>query len=210
MVVMRIAATLLFALLAPLLPAQVIEFESGGLKYQTLTKGGVTIMYAHLAATVRDYVTIQVAVSNGTRQPVIIRPEDFTWNPESGPAIHPVAARIVVREMLSKARRDDVVGLVGAYENGLYGLQQLRSSTGYEARRRAALAEVESAKLKAAAAASAIAFVQMKLAPGETTDGALFFNTMARPLPPGILKVICGNQLFEFILTESTPQLKTR
>ena len=210
MVDMRLLALTTLYLLAPLLPAQVIEFESGGLKYQTLTKNGVTIMYAHLAATVRDYTTLQVAVSNGTRQPVIIRPDDFTWHPESGPAIHPVAARIVVREMLSKARRDDVVGLVGAYENGLYGLQQLRSSSGYESRRRAALAEVESAKLKAAAAASAIAFVQIKLAPGETTDGALFFNTLAKPLPPGILKVICGNQLFEFILSESTPQLKTR
>ncbi len=210
MVVMRLVAITTLFLLAPLLPAQVIEFESGGLKYQTLTKNGVTIMYAHLAATVRDYVTLQVAVSNGTRQPVIIRPEDFSWHPSSGPAITPIAARIVVRELLSKARRDDVVGLVGAYENGLYGLQQLRSSSGYESRRRAALAEVESAKLKAAAAASAIAFVQTKLVAGETTDGALFFNTAAKPLPPGILKVICGNQLFEFVLTESVPQLKTR
>ncbi|OYW10388.1 MAG: hypothetical protein B7Z53_01160 [Rhodospirillales bacterium 12-71-4] len=157
---MRVAAITTLFLLAPLLPAQVIEFESGGLKYQTLTKNGVTIMYAHLAATVRDYVTLQVAVSNGTRQPVIIRPEDFSWHPTAGPAITPIAARIVVRELLSKARRDDVVGLVGAYENGLYGLQQLRSSSGYESRRRAALAEVESAKLKAAAAASAIAFVR--------------------------------------------------
>lgn len=210
MVVMRLVAITTLLLLAPLLPAQVIEFESGGLRYQTLTKNGVTIMYAHLDATVRDYVTLQVAVSNGTRQPVIIRPEDFSWHPQDGPAITPIAARIVVRELLSKARRDDVVGLVGAYENGLYGLQQLRSSSGYESRRRAALAEVESAKLKAAAAASAIAFVQTKLVPGETTDGALFFNTMAKPLPPGILKVICGNQLFEFVLTETTPQLKTR
>ncbi len=210
MVVMRLVAISVLLLLTPLLPAQVIEFESGGLKYQTLTKNGVTIMYAHLAATVRDYVTLQVAVSNGTPQPVIIRPEDFTWHPESGPSITPIAARIVVRELLSKARRDDVVGLVGAYESGLYGLQQLRSSSGYESRRRAALAEVESAKLKAAAAASAIAFVQTKLVPGETTDGALFFNTAAKPLPPGILKVICGNQLFEFVLTEATPQLKTR
>ena len=76
--------------------------------------------------------------------------------------------------MLSKARRDDVVGLVGAYENGLYGLQSLRSSTGYESRRRAAPAEVESAKLKAAAPASATAFVPIKPAPGKTTEGAPF------------------------------------
>ena len=90
---MRFVALIPLLLLASSVSAQVIEFESGGLKYQTLTKTGVTIMYAHLPATVREYVTIQVAVSNGARQPVIIRPEDFSWQPASGPAITPVAAR---------------------------------------------------------------------------------------------------------------------
>ena len=37
------------------LSAQVIEFESNGLKYQTLTKNGVTIMYANLPSHVREY-----------------------------------------------------------------------------------------------------------------------------------------------------------
>ncbi len=207
---MRYAAISVLLLAARCLSAQVIEFESGGLRYQTLTKNGVTIMYAHLPATVREYATIQVAVSNGTKQPVIIRPEDFTWTPTAaGPGITPVAPRIVVKELLTKARRDDVVGLVGAYETSLYGLAQLRSSTGYESRRRAALAEVESAKLKAAAAASAIAFVQIKLVPGETTDGALFFNTAGKPIPPGLLRVLCGNQLFEFTAS-LPPALKER
>jgi hypothetical protein len=207
---MRFVAISVFLLASRFVSAQVIEFESGGLRYQTLTKNGVTIMYAHLPAVVREYATIQVAVSNGTKQPVIIRPEDFTWTPDGGPAAQtPVAPRIVVRELLSKARRDDVVGLVGAYETSLYGLAQLRTSTGYESRRRAALAEVESAKLKAAAAASAIAFVQTKLVPGETTDGALFFNTAGKPLPPGLLRVLCGNQLFEFTAS-LPPTLKER
>lgn len=209
MVVMRLAVISVLLLATRCLSAQVIEFESGGLRYQTLTKNGVTIMYAHLPATVREYAIIQVAVSNGTKQPIIIRPEDFTWTPTAGPGITPVAPRIVVKELLTKARRDDVVGLVGAYETGLYGLSQVRSSTGYESRRRAALAEVESAKLKAAAAASAIAFVQIKLVPGETTDGALFFNTAGKPIPPGLLRVLCGNQLFEFTAS-LPPALKER
>ena len=49
-------------LAAAICPAQVIEFESGGLRYQTLTKNGVTIMFAHLSARVREYATMQVAV----------------------------------------------------------------------------------------------------------------------------------------------------
>ena len=44
-------------------PAQVIEFESGGLKYQTLTKNGLTIMVAALPSHVREYSILQVAIS---------------------------------------------------------------------------------------------------------------------------------------------------
>ena len=59
--------------------AQVIEFETNGLKYQTLTKSGVTIMFATLPQRLRDYAILQVAVSNGSKAPYIIRPEDFTY-----------------------------------------------------------------------------------------------------------------------------------
>ncbi len=46
--------------------AQVIEFESNGLKYQTLTKNGLTIMVASLPSHVRQFTILQVAVSNGS------------------------------------------------------------------------------------------------------------------------------------------------
>ena len=49
--------------------AQAIEYESNGLKYQTLTRSGVTIMYAVLPSHLHEYTTIQVAVSNGPRGP---------------------------------------------------------------------------------------------------------------------------------------------
>src|SRR5260370_6182273 len=58
--------------------AQVIEFESGGLKYQTLTKSSVTVMFAHLPARVHEFAIIQVAVSNGAQSAVVVRPEDIT------------------------------------------------------------------------------------------------------------------------------------
>ncbi len=185
-------------LAAAICPAQVIEFESGGLRYQTLTKNGVTIMFAHLAAKVREYATMQVAVSNGSGQAVIVRPDDFVWELADGKTMRPVPARKVVAEMLDKGGRGEVVGLVSAYETGLYGMTQLRTTSGYESRRRAALAEVNSTKLKAAAAASAIAFVQMKLMPGESTDGAMFYDTAGKPLPGGTLRVRAAGEIFEF------------
>ena len=49
--------------------AQVIEFESRGLKYQTLTRSGVTIMFAPLASHLREYTILQIAVSNGSAGP---------------------------------------------------------------------------------------------------------------------------------------------
>lgn len=176
---------------------QVIEFESGGLRYQTLTHNGVTIMFAHLSAQVRDYATMQVAVSNGSGRTVVIKPEDFVWN-TSSEALRPVPASRVVAQMLDKAGRGEVVRLVSAYEAGLYGMTQLRSTSGFEARRKAALAEVSSTRLKAAAAASAISFVQMKLAPGESTDGALFFDTRGKSLPNGTLQARAAGETYSF------------
>ena len=86
-----------------------------------------------------------------------------------------------------------------AYENALYGLTRFQSNTnGYEERRQSALAEVSSAKLKAAAAASAIAFVPTKLAPGQTTDGAVFYATAGKPLGPGHVVVRAAGEVFEF------------
>ena len=59
------------------LHAQIIEFESGGLKYSTLTRGGVTIMWAHLPMHIREYAVLQVAVSNGSPVSWQVKPQDF-------------------------------------------------------------------------------------------------------------------------------------
>ena len=75
-------------------------------------------------------------------------------------------ARDVVNMLLEKGSRNDVIRLVSTYESGLYGIQRMLSTNGYEQRRQAALAEVQSTKVKAAAAASAIALVQIKLMAG--------------------------------------------
>jgi hypothetical protein len=191
-------------LLASGAAAQVIEFESGGLKYQTLTKSGITIMFAHLPSQVREYSIIQVAVSNGSNQPWLVRPEDFRFELSNGTVIQAVPALQVINQLIRHASGDDVIKLVTTYELGLYGINRIHSTNGYEKRRQSALAVVSSARLKAAAAASAIALVETRLAPGETTDGAVFYPTFGRPAGELRLKVYSSGLVFEFEPT--TPQ----
>jgi hypothetical protein len=178
-------------------PAQVIEFESNGLKYQTITKGGVTVMVARLPGHVRELSILQVAVSNGSTGPYTIRPEDFSYKKDDGAELHAWPARDVVRMLKDKGGRGDVIKLVSAYETALYGIPHMRVANSYEGRRQAALAEVNSTKLKAAAAASAIALVQTKLAPGESTDGAVFFGAESKTFG-GRLVVRTNTDVFEF------------
>ena len=186
------------AAVACTLSAQVIEFESGGLQYQTLTKNGLTVMFAHLPASVREFSIVQLAVSNGSGIAHSIRPEDCAYELNGGTSLRAIPARNVVDSMISKASRNDVIRMVSTYELGLYGLARFKSTNGYEQRRQSALAEVGSGKLKAAAAASAIAFVTAKLRPGESTDGAVFFATGGRPTGPGRFVVRVSGEVFEF------------
>lgn len=178
--------------------SQVIEFESNGLKYQTLTKRGVTVMYATLPSHVRDFTILQAAISNGSEAPYVIRPEQFTFLRPDGAQMRAWSARDVVSLLIEKGSRGDVIRLVSTYESALYGMSRMRSTNGYEQRRQAALAEVSSTRLKAAAAASAIALVETKLGPGQSTDGAVFFQTPDRRLPLGRLVIRTNTDTFEF------------
>lgn len=181
---------------------QAIEFESNGLRYLTMTRDGLTIMFAELPMRVRDYAVVQVAVSNGSASNRTVKPEDFEVRLDLGSAVRATSARTVVQEFLGRAGRNDVIKLVSMYEVGLYGLGRFQSTSGYERRRQSALAEVSSSKLKAAAAASAIALVQTRLKPGETTDGAVFFPLADRALGPGKLVATIGVERFEFTLDQ--------
>jgi hypothetical protein len=179
-------------------PGQVIEFESNGLKYQTLTKRGITVMFAHLPGHIRNFSVLQVAVQNGSEGPYTIRPEDFSFEKDGGGEMRAWPARDVVELLKQKGGRGDVIKLVSAYENGLYGIPHMRLANAYEARRQAAMAEMTSTKLRAAAAASAIALVQTKLAPGESMDGALFFTGEGKAFGAGRLVVRTNTDTFEF------------
>ena len=177
--------------------AQVIEFESNGLKYLTLTRSGITVMFAVMPNHLHEYGTMQVAVSNGSAGPYVIKPEDFTWVRSDGVQVRAAPARTVVVMLSQKGNASDVIHLITTYESAVYGNSRLKSTNGYEQRRQSALA-MGSTKFKAMAAASALAFVQTKLAPGESTDGAVFFPTEGKPIGPGHLVVRTNTDVFDF------------
>ncbi|HUS06664.1 MAG TPA: hypothetical protein VMZ52_10225 [Bryobacteraceae bacterium] len=199
----RLRPVLVLLLFSFGLPAQVIEFESGGLRYQTLTRNGLTVMFAQLPSHVREYSILQVAISNGSKTSCILKPEDFVFYRSDGAVMEAVPARVVVTNMVEKASRHDVIKLVTAYESSIYGNTRMKSTNGYEVRRQNALAEVGSPKIKAAAAASAIAFVNTKLLPGESTDGAVFYRNAGKPLGTGKLVVKTSTVAFEFRMVSS-------
>src|SRR5256714_14559609 len=137
----------------PYAHAQVIEFESNGLKYQTLTKSGVTVMFAAMLHNLHEFSIIQVAVSNGSPSPYTIRPEDFTYVRNDGVVLRASPARNVILMLNQKGSANDVIRLVTNYEAAANGNGKMKSTNGYEQRRQAAMA-MGSVKLKAAAAAS--------------------------------------------------------
>jgi hypothetical protein len=178
--------------------AQVIEYETAGIKHQTLTRGGVTIMFATTRAHVHDFAMLQVSVANGSQIYSTIRPEDFSLQRSDGQLLRAEHADDVVRQLLDRGSSSDVQKLVLAYEANLYGIPNMRSQNGYEQRRRNALAEGVAARFKAAAAASALAMVTTRLAPGQSTDGAVFFHMDPKLLPGGKLMVQTQNEKYEF------------
>jgi hypothetical protein len=180
------------------LSGQVIDFESNGLHYKTLTKGGLTVMFAYLPSHLKQYSIMQVSISNGSPVAWMVKPEDFTYRRQDGTESQASAALTVVNSLLQSGSRHDVVKLVTTYEAGLYGNVRMNSTNGYETRRQSALAEGVSAKLKAGAAASAIALVPTKLGSGESTDGAVFLPNSGKAFGPGTLFVHTGGEMFEF------------
>jgi hypothetical protein len=187
--------------------AQVIEFDSKGLHYQALTKGGMTVMYAPIPSHIKDFSVIQVAITNGTGVTWVVKPQDFKFIRQDGVELDPVSADIVVESLLAKASHADVIQLQLLYENTIYALANFRSTNGYEKRRQSMMTFGVSARFKAAAAASAIAFAPVKLKAGESTDGAVFFVNKDRAMGAGRLLSRLGAEDFEF---ETLPEVKTK
>lgn len=201
---MILRTLVLAAMLSVAAQAQaIIDFESAGLKYKAMTRGGVTVMFSLLPAHIRDYAVVQVAISNGSSISWTVKPEDCGFEKPDGQTIQALPARTVVNTMIEKAGRGDVIKLISAYEASLFNNAQIHSTNGYESRRQNAFADLGSSKLKAAAAASAIALVTTKLAPGQSTDGAVFYPNQGKPLGTGKLIVNMAGETYVFPLEDA-------
>lgn len=188
---------------------QVIEFDSKGLHYQAITKGGMTVMFAAIPSHIKDFSIVQVAITNGTGVTWVVKPQDFKFVRQDGVELIPVSADAVVASLLGKASHNDVIQLQILYENTIYALTNFRSTNGYEKRRQAMMTFGVNPRFKAAAAASAIAFAPVKLKAGESTDGAIFFVNVNkdRAIGAGRLLARLGAEDFEF---ETLPEVKTK
>lgn len=172
-----------------------MEFQSHGLDYEALTHNGITVMFAPLPPHIKDFNIVQVTVTNGSLVSWTVKPSDFSFVRQNGGTLPSVSADYVVESLLDKASRNDVIKLQLLYEDSIYALSNFRSTNGYEQRREAAMAQFVNRGFKAAAAASAITLVPIKLKPGDSTDGAVFFEnrTKEKSLGPGrFIAKTCG------------------
>ncbi|MFL6416626.1 MAG: hypothetical protein ACJ74Y_13270 [Bryobacteraceae bacterium] len=186
-----------------------MEFQSHGLDYEALTRNGITVMFASLPPHIKDFNIVQITVTNGSLVSWTVKPSDFAFVRESGVTLQPVSADDVVESLLQKASRTDVIKLQLLYEDSIYGLSNFRSTNGYEQRREAAMAQFVNRSFKAAVAASAITMVPARLKPGESTDGAVFFENKHKEkiLGPGrLIAKTCG----ETFVFEVYPEIKIR
>jgi hypothetical protein len=177
-----------------------IEFESHGLEYQALTKDGITVMFAPLPPHIKDFNIVQVTVTNGSLVSWTVKPADFSFIRQDGVTLQSISADQVVESLLERSSRGDVIKLQLLYEDSIYALANFRSTNGYEQRREAAMAQFVNRGFKAAAAASAITLVAAKLKPGDSTDGAVFFEnrTKEKTLGAGRLSIHTCGEVFMF------------
>jgi len=186
-----------------------IEFESKGMEYEALTKEGITVMFAPLPPRIKEYSIMQVTVTNGSLVSWTVKSSDFSFVRQDGTQLQPVSADEVVESLLEKASRNDVIKLQLLYENTIYALSNFRSTNGYEQRREAAMAQFVNRGFTAAAAASAITLAPARLKPGDSTDGAVFFENKSKEKSLGsgrFLAHTCG-QTFMFE-TYQEPKLR--
>jgi hypothetical protein len=185
-----------------------LDFQSHGLDYEALTRSGITVMFAPLPPHIKDFNIVQVTVTNGSPVSWTVKPSDFSFVRQNGTVLQSVSADYVVESLLDKASRNDVIKLQLLYEDSIYALSNFRSTNGYEQRREAAMAQFVNRGFKAAAAASAITLVATKLKPGDSTDGAVFFENRTKEKSLGAGRLIaktCG----ETFIFEVYGEIKT-
>src|ERR1700722_14353149 len=195
----RLAAMCVALWTVSIAAAQVIEYEANGLKYQTLSRKGLTLIVTRMPNHVAGFGLFQISISNGSDIYWTVQAEDFSYVRQDLSATA-ISAGQVVDVLLDKGSHSDVVKLVTSYENLLYGIPHMKSTNGYEQRRQGAMSYGINARLKAAATASAIALAQTRLKPGESTDGSIFIPLThdLKNLAGGHLEFRANGETFDF------------
>ena len=162
-------------------PARTIEVPYRGLNYSVLSKGGVTVMVAPLELTILGYSAAHVWITNGSSCPIQVGPQAFTTKTRSPMVRQPVKVvglpeDRVVREVMRRARFDDVLSLVRAYERNLYGFKNAQAVGYYQKRKQIAQA-AGGGRFRAAATVSALVLQRTEVPPGEFREGTIFFPT---------------------------------
>ena len=182
-----------------LVSGQVIEYEVSGVKYQTLSRQGLTVIMTRMPNHVAGFALVQVSISNGSDRYWVIAPEDFAYVGAEGstPGITAEQAVDALLEEGIERRR----GEAGEFLRKFAVCDSAYADTnGYEKRREGSLIYGINTKLKAAATASAIALAQTRLAPGQSTDGSVFIPLThdLKTLTGGRLVFKSSGETFEF------------
>ncbi len=168
---------LLFAAMSASQQQPSVEIPYKGLSYSMLSRGGVTIMAAPLNRPILEYSTVQVWISNGSKQPVRVSPQSFEVRFGSQAMIPGTSENEVLAEIQQRATHKDLSELVTAYETVLLGFANEKSMGYYQQRKHAAQSSMSGGgKLRATATAAAIILPDRVLKPGEAIDGTVFFR----------------------------------
>ena len=92
-------------------------------------------MFAHMPQHLKGYSMLQVAISNGSKLPCTVRPEDFSYVRPQTRTLPATPANDIVKMLMDRGDHDDVVKLTLAYESVLYGFDRMKFTNGYELRR---------------------------------------------------------------------------
>src|ERR1700743_2063193 len=109
--------------------AQVIEYEVNGMKYQTLSRQGLTVIVTRMPNHVAGFGLVQVSISNGSDKYWTVDPEGFTYVSPVASAMG-ISAGQVVHVLPDKGSHADGVKLVKSYENALYAIPHMRTNNG--------------------------------------------------------------------------------
>ncbi len=161
---------------------QAINVPYRGLDYSMISKGGLTVMVAPMSLSILNYSAAHVWVTNGSGRPVHLEPQSFVARTRSARQAQPaefaaLSDAIVVKQVMDRAKFNDIMALVRAYEQNLYGFRNPDAINYYEVRKQVAAASGGSRKLRAAATVSAIILPRSDIPPGEFREGTIFFQT---------------------------------